>query len=115
MFLFAVSLCVCFISLFCVINCFIRCGLLIKVDLGFAKKIGHGRKTWTFCGTPEYVSPEIILNRGHDTSCDFWSLGIFIFELLTGRLVSFTIKQFASTEKHLTDSFELCVLVLSLR
>ena len=33
------------------------------MDFGFAKYIGAGRKTWTFCGTPEYVAPEIILNR----------------------------------------------------
>ncbi len=56
-----------------------------QVDFGFAKKIGHGRKTWTFCGTPEYVAPEIILNKGHDLSADLWSLGILMFELLTGR------------------------------
>ncbi|XP_020614640.1 cGMP-dependent protein kinase 1-like isoform X2 [Orbicella faveolata] len=54
------------------------------VDFGFAKKIGSGRKTWTFCGTPEYVAPEIILNKGHDLSADYWSLGILMFELLTG-------------------------------
>uniref|UniRef100_A0A8C2CXN5 cGMP-dependent protein kinase n=1 Tax=Cyprinus carpio TaxID=7962 RepID=A0A8C2CXN5_CYPCA len=55
------------------------------VDFGFAKKIGLGKKTWTFCGTPEYVAPEIILNKGHDVSADYWSLGILIFELLSGR------------------------------
>ncbi|XP_029921114.1 cGMP-dependent protein kinase 1-like isoform X1 [Myripristis murdjan] len=54
------------------------------VDFGFAKKVGLGKKTWTFCGTPEYVAPEIILNKGHDCSADCWSLGILIFELLSG-------------------------------
>lgn len=58
---------------------------LRKVDFGFAKKIGFGKKTWTFCGTPEYVAPEIILNKGHDISADYWSLGILMYELLTGR------------------------------
>ncbi|CAK8672036.1 cGMP-dependent protein kinase 1-like isoform X2 [Clavelina lepadiformis] len=54
------------------------------VDFGFAKHIGFSRKTWTFCGTPEYVAPEIILNKGHDLSADYWSLGILMFELMTG-------------------------------
>uniref|UniRef100_A0A1I8FAZ3 cGMP-dependent protein kinase n=1 Tax=Macrostomum lignano TaxID=282301 RepID=A0A1I8FAZ3_9PLAT len=53
-------------------------------DFGFAKQIGLSMKTWTFCGTPEYVPPEVILNKGHDLSADFWSLGILMFELLTG-------------------------------
>ncbi|XP_076457818.1 cGMP-dependent protein kinase 1-like isoform X2 [Babylonia areolata] len=59
-------------------------GYVKLVDFGFAKKIGVGKKTWTFCGTPEYVAPEIILNKGHDHSADYWSMGILMFELLTG-------------------------------
>ncbi|XP_039624118.1 cGMP-dependent protein kinase 1-like [Polypterus senegalus] len=61
-----------------------HCGYAKLVDFGFAKQIGFGKKTWTFCGTPEYVAPEIILNKGHDISADYWSLGILIFELLSG-------------------------------
>uniref|UniRef100_A0A8B9K8B5 cGMP-dependent protein kinase n=1 Tax=Astyanax mexicanus TaxID=7994 RepID=A0A8B9K8B5_ASTMX len=59
-------------------------GYVKLVDFGFAKKMKCGQKTWTFCGTPEYVAPEIILNKGHGLSVDFWALGILIFELLTG-------------------------------
>ncbi|XP_001356691.4 cGMP-dependent protein kinase, isozyme 2 forms cD4/T1/T3A/T3B isoform X1 [Drosophila pseudoobscura] len=59
-------------------------GYVKLVDFGFAKKLQTGRKTWTFCGTPEYVAPEVILNRGHDISADYWSLGVLMFELLTG-------------------------------
>ncbi|KAG7271516.1 hypothetical protein CRUP_007505 [Coryphaenoides rupestris] len=60
-------------------------GYVKLVDFGFAKKITSGQKTWTFCGTPEYVAPEVILNKGHSFSVDFWSLGILVFELLIGR------------------------------
>jgi len=59
-------------------------GYVKLVDFGFSKKLELGNKTWTFCGTPEYVAPEIILNKGHDKAVDFWSLGCLMYELLTG-------------------------------
>ena len=59
-------------------------GYVKLVDFGFSKKLESGNKTWTFCGTPEYVAPEIILNKGHDKAVDFWSLGCLMYELLTG-------------------------------
>lgn len=60
-------------------------GYLKLIDFGFAKELKPGEKTWTFAGTPEYVAPEIILNKGHDKSVDYWALGIFIHELMCGR------------------------------
>ncbi len=56
-----------------------------QVDFGFAKELSRGEKTYSFCGTPEYIPPEIIQNQGHDFAADFWSLGVLIYELLVGR------------------------------
>jgi len=55
-------------------------GYLKVVDFGFAKTIVE--RTWTLCGTPEYLAPEIITNKGHGLPVDWWALGILIFEML---------------------------------
>nr|XP_032805466.1 cGMP-dependent protein kinase 2-like isoform X4 [Petromyzon marinus]XP_032805467.1 cGMP-dependent protein kinase 2-like isoform X4 [Petromyzon marinus] len=59
-------------------------GYIKMADFGFAKKLACGRKAWTFCGTPEYVCPEMIVNRGHDRGADCWALGVLVYELLAG-------------------------------
>ena len=47
-------------------NLLLSCDGYVKlVDFGFSKKLEMGNKTCTFCGTPEYVAPEIILNKVH--------------------------------------------------
>eukprot|EP00759_Apiculatamorpha_spiralis_P052533 PhF_6_TR5761/c0_g1_i1/m.8496 len=57
----------------------------VKVaDFGLAKTNVSGTGARTFCGTPEYVAPEIILGDGHGTAVDWWSLGILTFRMLTG-------------------------------
>ena len=52
------------------------------IDFGFAKYVPD--KTYTLCGTPGYLPPEVVMTRGHDCSADHWSFGILIYEMLTG-------------------------------
>lgn len=58
-------------------------GYCVLVDLGFAKIVVD--KTYTLCGTPEYLAPEIILSKGHDKGVDYWAFGVLIYEMLVGR------------------------------
>ncbi|KAF1985427.1 Pkinase-domain-containing protein [Aulographum hederae CBS 113979] len=59
-------------------------GHLKLVDFGFAKKV-HNHETYTLCGTPEYLAPEVIRNTGHGTAVDWWAFGILIYEFLVGQ------------------------------
>jgi len=67
-------------------NMLLDCEGYLKIgDFGFAKIITSGRRTYTFCGTPEYIAPEIIKNKGYGFPADWWAFGILIYELNSGR------------------------------
>ncbi|KAJ1401206.1 kinase-like domain-containing protein, partial [Ochromonadaceae sp. CCMP2298] len=53
-----------------------KLGYLKITDFGFAKKVAF--KTYTLCGTPEYIAPEVLLNKGHGKGVDWWTLGILL-------------------------------------
>ena len=70
-------------------------GYLRVIDFGFAKRIPyvvdvHGEaivhpRSFTMCGTPEYLAPEFVLDSGHDHAVDLWALGVLIFEMAAAR------------------------------
>lgn len=59
-------------------------GHISITDFGMSKILEKNKKTQSFAGTAEYMSPEIILGTGHTFSCDIWSLGAVVYEMLQG-------------------------------
>ncbi|XP_064628908.1 ribosomal protein S6 kinase alpha-3-like [Lineus longissimus] len=56
-------------------------------DFGLSKEsIFEEKKTYSFCGTVEYMAPEVVNRKGHGTAADWWSYGVLMFEMLTGSL-----------------------------
>ena len=60
-------------------------GHIALCDFGLCKlNMNDGKKTNTFCGTPEYLAPEVLIGKGYTKAVDWWTLGILLFEMITG-------------------------------
>jgi len=79
-------------------------GYLKVIDWGFAKEITDNT-TYTMCGTPEYLAPEIVGGSGHGSAADFWALGVNLYEMVVG------YSPFAGDD--VTDNLAVCERIAS--
>lgn len=98
-------------------NIFINKDLVIKIgDFGLAKRLGIGRESGlqseanTLCGTPNYISPEIISRKPYGFEADIWSFGVILYSLLVGNApfetqqLTETLKKIMTTKLALPDT-----------
>jgi len=82
-------------------------GHISLTDFGFAKELVGNNTTKTFCGTIEYMSPEMIKGEGYGKATDWWSVGILLFDMLTGEPPFRNKNESVLQKKITTDKLKL--------
>lgn len=68
-------------------NCMLsEIGHIVLTDFGSAKTLEVSQKTSTIAGTPQYIAPEVLRGEPYSYSADWWSIGILLYEMLTGKV-----------------------------
>ncbi|KAK4485715.1 hypothetical protein RD792_008361 [Penstemon davidsonii] len=82
-------------------------GHVMLTDFGLAKEIDESSRSNSMCGTTEYMAPEILLSKGHNKDADWWSIGILLFEMLSGQPPFTHANRKKLQEKIINEKFKL--------
>ncbi|KAL2317561.1 hypothetical protein Fmac_031437 [Flemingia macrophylla] len=82
-------------------------GHAVLTDFGLAKQFNETERSNSICGTVEYMAPEIVMGKGHDMAADWWSVGILLYEMLTGKPPFFGGNRHKIQQKIIKDKIKL--------
>ena len=82
-------------------------GHIKLADFGFAKLLINEERTFTLCGTPEYLAPELIDGSGCDLRLDWWQVGVLLYEMMSGKTPFMDPNPYRMYEKILTKEPDL--------
>ncbi|TKY56390.1 Serine/threonine-protein kinase AtPK2/AtPK19 [Spatholobus suberectus] len=82
-------------------------GHVVLTDFGLAKQFNETERSNSVCGTVEYMAPEIVMGKGHDKAADWWSVGILLYEMVTGKPPFFGGNRHKIQQKIIKDKIKL--------
>ncbi|XP_031108100.1 serine/threonine-protein kinase AtPK2/AtPK19-like isoform X2 [Ipomoea triloba] len=82
-------------------------GHVVLADFGLAKQFDETTRSNSMCGTLEYMAPEIVLGKGHNKAADWWSVGVLLFEMLTGKSPFYGGNRHKVQQKIVKDKIKL--------